>query len=175
MKPWMALLLAGSLDDAQWLNRFGDPFEPLSADVAGCAEPLGPRITAAEMRTQSHHRAERGTSCWLRGECREPNAYRYDAAIALAVRERLATQPQALHPSSLWLTVQGRVVYLEGCVAEAGQAAALEAAVRGLPDVQQALAIVTVGAAAPPPYRTLPAPAASSTRSGFDPDQAQSE
>lgn len=158
MTPWMALLLAGSLEDAQWLNRFDDPFERLSADIAGCAEPLGPRITAAEMRVQAHHRAERGTSCWLRGECREPNAYRYDAAIALAVQERLAALPQALHPSSLWLTVQGRVVYLEGCVADAAQGPALEAAARGVPEVQQALAIVAVGARASPPYRPLATP-----------------
>lgn len=148
MKLWMALLLAGGVDDAQRLNRFGDPFEPLSADIAGCAEPLGPRISAAEARLQAHHRAERGTTCWLSGECSEPNAYRYDARIAAV---------PALHPSSLWLTVQGRVVYLEGCVAAADQGAALEAAARAVPDVQQALAIVAIGSAARPPYRVMPA------------------
>ncbi|MCY4756055.1 BON domain-containing protein [Pelomonas aquatica] len=155
MKLWIALLLAGGADDASLLNRFGDPFEQLSADIAGCTEPLGPRITAAEARVQAHHRAERGTSCWLKGECSEPNAYRYDTRIAAALRERLAATP-ALHPSSLWLTVQGRVVYLEGCVARADQGAALEAAARAVPDVQQALALVAIGATPPLPYRTLP-------------------
>lgn len=149
----VALLLAGSADD-QRLNRFDDPFEVLSADVAGCPEPRGPRVTAAEARAQAHHRAERGTSCWLAGQCSEPNAYRFDAGIAATLRERLRDAP-ALHPSSLWLTVQGRIVYLEGCVARAEQAAALEALARGLPEVQQAVALVRVGPGGALPYRRL--------------------
>ena len=150
----VALLLAGSADDAV-LNRFNDPFEAVSSDIAGCPEPLGPRVTAAEARVQAHHRAERGTTCWLRGECREPNAFRYDTAIAAALRDQLAGSA-ALHPSSLWLTVQGRVVYLEGCVERAEQAAELEAQARGLPDVQQALALLRVGNDGALPYRRMP-------------------
>jgi osmotically-inducible protein OsmY len=150
----LALLLAGSVDDQRLLNRFNDPFEAVSADIADCPEPRGPRISAAEARVQAHHRAERGTSCWLSGQCSEPNAYRFDAAIAAALRQALVADP-ALHPSSLWFTVQGRVVYLEGCVERAAQAAALEADARGLPDVQQALALVRVGPGAALPYRPL--------------------
>jgi hypothetical protein len=151
-----ALLLAPALAAAQPaeapVNRFGDPFEAVSADLADCPEPRGPRVTAVEARVQAHHRAERGTSCWLSGACSEPNAYRFDAGIASALRTRLATAAD-LHPSSLWLTVQGRVVYLEGCVARAGQASALEALAREVPDVQQALALVRVGPHGPVPYR----------------------
>lgn len=149
-----ALLLAGAADDEQPLNRFNDPFEAVSADIAGCPQPRGPRITAAEARVQAHHRAERGTSCWLSGACSEPNAYRFDAAIAAALRQALVGEP-ALHPSSLWFTVQGRVVYLEGCVESAAQAAALETRARGLPDVLQALALVRVGPGGTLPYRPL--------------------
>lgn len=161
MKALLALLLLGAQagdggDDAV-LNRFGDPFEAVSADIAGCPEPRGPRVTAAEARVQAHHRAERGTTCWLRGECSEPNAFRYDAGIAAALRGRLAAAP-ALHPSSLWMTVQGRVVYLEGCVERAEQAGDLEALARGLPDVQQALAIVRVGPGGALPYRRMGGP-----------------
>lgn len=148
----VALLLAGGTDE-QPLNRFGDPFEAVSADIADCPEPRGPRITTAEMRVQAHARAERGTTCWLKGECSEPNAFRYDAGIAAALRGPLAGAA-ALHPSSLWFTVQGRVVYLEGCVARAEQVATLEALARGLPDVQQAVALVRVGHG-PLPYRRL--------------------
>lgn len=149
----VVLLLAGSADD-EVLNRFGDPFEAVSADIAGCPEPRGPRITAAEARIQAHHRAERGTTCWLQGECSEPNAFRYDAAIASALRQKLKDTP-ALHPSSLWVTVQGRIVYLEGCVERAAQAAELEAQARGLPNVQQALALVRVGTRGALPYRRM--------------------
>ena len=116
-------------------------------------------MPAAAGRVPAPPPAHGGTTCWLKGECREPNAYRYDARIAAALRERLAATP-ALHPSSLWLTVQGRVVYLEGCVARAEQGTALEAAARAVPDVQQALALVAIGATRPLPYRTLaPGPA----------------
>ena len=38
--------------------------------------------------------------------------------------------------------MQGRVVYIEGCVADPSAEAALEAFARGLPKVLQALAIV---------------------------------
>ncbi len=147
------LLLAGSADD-EALNRFNDPFEAVSADIADCPEPRGPRVTAAEARVQAHHRAERGTTCWLQGECSEPNAFRYDAGIATALRERLKGAA-ALKPSSLWFTVQGRIVYLEGCVARAEQGPELETLARGLPDVQQALALVRVGQSATLPYRRL--------------------
>ena len=149
----VALLLAGNADDAI-LNRFNDPFEAVSSDIADCPEPRGPRITAAEARVQAHHRAERGTTCWLKGECSEPNAFRYDAGIAAALRERLQGAT-ALKPSSLWFTVQGRIVYLEGCVERAEQATELEALARGLPDVQRALALVRVGHGATLPYRRL--------------------
>lgn len=146
----IALLLTGG-DDAV-LNRFGDPFEPVSADVAACPEPRGPRLTAAEARVQAHHRAERGTTCWLQGECSEPNAYRHDTQIADALRHALSDHPD-LHPSSLWFTVQGRIVYLEGCVATARQALALETAARAVALVQQAMAIVRVGPDGALPYR----------------------
>jgi len=150
----VALLLASSADDELPLNRFNDPFEAVSADIADCPEPRGPRITVAEARVQAHHRAERGTTCWLKGECSEPNAFRYDTGIATALREPLKAAT-ALHPSSLWVTVQGRVVYFEGCVERAEQASELEALARGLPNVQQALALVRVGRGGSLPYRRL--------------------
>jgi hypothetical protein len=135
------------------LNRFGDPFVRLSDAVADCPEPRGPRLTAAEARVQAHHRAERGTSCWLRGECSEPNAYRYDAGIAADLRQAFAAAPGLLEGTSLWLTVQGRVVYLEGCVPDAARASAIEALARARPGVQQALALVRIGPQGALPYR----------------------
>ena len=123
--------------------------------MADCPEPLGPRITAQERLTQSHHRAEKGTTCHQTGACEKANAYLYDAEIAsntaLALRKAGATAD-----TSLWLTVQGRVVYLEGCVRNpTGAQARLEALVRTVPQVSQAIAIV-YGGQGKPPYRTWP-------------------
>ncbi len=135
-------------------NWFNDPFVQLTSAVARCPEPAGPRITEAERQIQSHRRAEKGTTCWLAKdkECERPNAYAYDrdiaAAIQSAVRERMPFQN-----TSLWVTVQGRVVYIEGCVPNESQALEIEAFVRRLPHVQQAVAIVTTSANAKPPYK----------------------
>jgi len=161
------LLPLGSGAQEQVLgNWFNDPFVQLSADVAHCPPPLGPYSTEAGRRAQAHHRAEKGTSCYLAGECDKPSYYAYDADIAQGVRVALQHAGE-LHGTSLWLTVQGRVVYLEGCVPApaAATAARLERLARSVPQVQQALAIVfvadiaDVAAAAGgrlPPYRIVP-------------------
>jgi osmotically-inducible protein OsmY len=60
-----------------------------------------------------------------------------------------------LSSTSLWVTVQGRVVYVEGCVARQTQAKDIEAFVRGIPHVQQAIAIVTASPNAKPPYKVF--------------------
>ncbi len=58
--------------------------------------------------------------------------------------------------SSLWATVQGRVVYVEGCVTAESQVRDLEAWARSIPNVQQAIAIVRSNPAARVPYRVMP-------------------
>lgn len=60
--------------------------------------------------------------------------------------------------STLWVTVQGRVVYVEGCARDAALAAEAEALVRTVPHVEQAIAIVSVAPARTPPYRVRRAP-----------------
>jgi BON domain len=142
-------------------NWFGDPFFQIANALPDCPEPAGPRIGEAERQKQSHHRAERGTTCWLAGQCDRPNSYAYDADIAAAVRLGLAgSNPFA--GATIWVTVQGRVVYFEGCVPAPAMAAALETFARGIPNVQQAIAAVRVtGDATRPPYRLMsvsPAP-----------------
>jgi len=139
-------------------NWFDDPFFRIASAIADCPEPAGPRITEDERRVQSHHRAEKGTTCWLAGQCDRPNFYAYDADIAQAFRAALqASNPFAR--ASLWVTVQGRVVYIEGCATDPGMEPTLEAYARAVPGVQQAIAAVFVpGSAARPPYRLLSAP-----------------
>lgn len=143
---------------AERRNWFDDPFFQIASASADCPEPAGARITEEERRVQSHNRAERGTTCWLAGQCDRPNFYAYDRDIAEAIRRALTpTNPFAR--ATLWVTVQGRVVYIEGCVPDQGMAPALEAFAQGLPAVQRAIAIVWVkGASARPPYRLLSAP-----------------
>lgn len=144
--------LGASAHEHDLRNWFGDPFFKISSAVADCPEPAGPRVTEAERQAQSHRRAEKGTTCWLAKECERPNAYAYDRDIAesiqAAVRERLP-----FPNTSLWVTVQGRVIYVEGCVSHAAQAAEIEAFIRTLPHVQRAVAIVTASPRAKSPYR----------------------
>jgi hypothetical protein len=145
-------------------NAFNDPFFQISHAIPGCPFPLGPFVTEAERRGQAHHRAERGTSCWLAGQCDKPNFYAYDTGIARELQAALAAEHR-FRNSTLWVTVQGRVVYIEGCV-PAGQAASLgrqiEAFVRTIPYVQQAIASVYSEPRGKPPYRALTTPRESS-------------
>ncbi len=141
------------------VNAFDDPFFQIAGAIAGCPLPAGPFVTDAEKRIEAHHRAERGTTCWLAGQCSKPNSYAYDAGIAQALKARLA-QHNPFADATLWVTVQGRTVYIEGCVPgpEAAAAAAIEAYVGALPDVQRAVALVTRDRSAPPPYKLRSAP-----------------
>lgn len=159
--PLRALVLAAAVtawtaaaadDGGELRNWFGDPFFAVSSAIADCPRPAGPFVDAHERAVQAHHRAERGTTCWLAGQCEKPNAYAYDRGIAEAVQRRIAGRAE-LDGSSLWVTVQGRVVYLEGCASTAAQVDALEALLRAVPQVQQVLTIVRVGAGARVPYR----------------------
>ena len=135
-------------------NWFGDPFVQVSASVHGCLEPLGPRMSKADRLAQSHHRAERGTTCFLHGECEQPNAYRYDAAIADQLVRQLRLNHRVV-TSSLWVTVQGRIVYLEGCAPDPARAGAeWERLARAVPQVTQVVTSVYTGRGRPP-YQTL--------------------
>jgi len=138
-------------------NWFDDPFFQVADAVPDCPEPAGPRVTEDERRVQSHRRAELGTTCWLSGQCERPNFYAYDRDIADAIaRELRASNPFAA--ATLWVTVQGRVVYIEGCVPEPTMEPAIEAFARRIPQVQRAIAAVFVKGTARPPYRLFSAP-----------------
>jgi hypothetical protein len=133
-------------------NWFNDPFFQVSSAIADCPLPAGPFTDEADRRVQSHRRAEKGTTCWLAKECDRPNAFAYDqdiaAAFQAAVRER-----QPFPDTSLWVTVQGRVLYIEGCAAQPGMEAKVEAFARAIPNVQQAIAIIRADPSARPPYK----------------------
>jgi BON domain-containing protein len=137
-------------------NWFNDPFMQVRQGFPGCPVPLGPRLTKAEMRTQEHSRAERGTRCWLAGECKKPNSYLYDADIAQDLANRFA-KSRAFAGSALWITVQRRFVFIEGCVKRANQAHALEVMAKRVPDVELVIVNVTADPGSKPPYPALEA------------------
>jgi hypothetical protein len=97
-------------------NWFSDPFFQVRAGVARCPVPRGPLLTEAEMKSESHSRVERGTSCWMAGKCARPNAYLYDAALAKTVHARF-DHSEAFKDASLWITIKRKFVWVEGCVA----------------------------------------------------------
>jgi len=100
-------------------NRGNDPFFRISNALAECPAPLGPMITEQQWLGESHYRVERGNSCWVEGRCRLSNSYSYDAEIAVAVQRRLTSIAATTgwkDQTSLWLVLQRRFIYLQGCV-----------------------------------------------------------
>jgi hypothetical protein len=142
---------AHAADDLR--NWFDDPFFQVTSAVPDCPLPAGPFVDERGRREQAHRRAEKGTTCWLAGECDRPKAYAYDQDIAAEIRQAFAGNTSFTQTTSLWVTVQGRVVYVEGCVRDPSAEMQIETLVRSLPYVQQAIAIVRSDPAAQPPYR----------------------
>jgi hypothetical protein len=140
-------------------NYFNDPFAQVSNAIANCPVPAGPFITEQQRREQTHHRAEKGTTCWLAGECDRPNSFAYDADIFTGLKAALATNP-LLADTTLWVIVQGRMVFIEGCVKDEAVGAKLESVAASIPNVQQAISNVyePAQASAKPHYRLLSNP-----------------
>lgn len=138
-------------------NWYNDPFFALSDALAECPQPLGPRTTKQEADDDAHYRVERGTTCWLAHKCSKPNSYLYDAPIAEAIRERMGAA-RLIAGTSLWITVQRRFVYAEGCVPAGFDAAALQQALEAVPDVEQVFVRVSRDPHGAPPYKTLAPP-----------------
>jgi len=136
-------------------NVFNDPFGPATSALPACPTPEGPLWTDAEARQEQHWRSERGTSCYQSGRCRLPNAYLYDREIYPRVL-RFIAQDARFADSSLWITVQRRWVWVQGCVQSVAQGQALEAALRGIDDVEAVVPQWMVGAQGQPPYPVAP-------------------
>lgn len=132
-------------------NWFDDPFFQVASGMRNCPVPEGPLLTAEERRAQMHSRLERGTSCWLAGRCADSNAYRYDKPLAPKVRAALAAVP-GVQRASVWVVIQRRWVYLQGCVPSRAMGAALDRAARGVSDVEVVLPELMVGTRGRPPY-----------------------
>ena len=132
-------------------NVFDDPFLRVTRSLALCPVPEGPLYTAAQARSQSHIRAEKGTTCHDWGRCRLPNAYLYDKEII----PRVATfirRDDRFQTTSVWILGQRRWVYLKGCVSSEAQRDQLEAEVRLIDDVEAVINELMVGVTGTPRY-----------------------
>jgi hypothetical protein len=135
-------------------NWFDDPFFQVRSAIKDCPVPLGPLTTGDEMRTQTHNRSERGTRCFQEGRCTRPNSFMYDKDIAGGVRAKFA-DTRAWRNASLWVTVQRRIVWIEGCVAPGYKSGQLDRLVRDVPDVELVVVNVRKRPGDPAPYRRL--------------------
>jgi hypothetical protein len=153
----MALLGTGSAQAQDMRNWFDDPFFQITSALPDCPLPAGPFTPESERAAQAHHRAERGTTCWLAGQCERPNDYAYDADIATAVRGVVShAMPESA--TTLWVTVQGRIVYIEGCASHRAAVDALEERLRAVSYVRQVVSNVRTDPKAPLPYRPRSTP-----------------
>ncbi|MGL5002010.1 MAG: BON domain-containing protein [Casimicrobium sp.] len=131
-------------------NHYNDPFIQVTNALKQCPQPRGPFMTIAEANAEAHPRIERGTTCFQSGKCKQANAYFYDPQIARtaqAMVEKELASSAALRRSSVWLTVQRRFVFVQGCVASASQIARWEALIKRVPDVEYVGVDLAVGTA----------------------------
>ena len=136
-------------------NYFDDPFVQVTSSLPGCPIAEEPLITLDEMRSQSHGRVDRGTTCFRSGRCRLPNAYAYDKEIIPRVAQFIR-QDDRFDNTSVWILGQRRWVFLKGCVVSEEQSDALERAVRGIDDVEAVINELMIGTAGTPRYATSP-------------------
>ena len=120
-------------------NRGRDPFFQISSRIAGCPEPHGPRVDEAQWRRDAHHRIEDGNHCYVEGRCRLANSYQYEKEIVESTRRRLQSLSLAMpgwQDSTLWLTVRGRWLLVQGCVGRGFAHQPFMAALREVADVE---------------------------------------
>jgi hypothetical protein len=133
-------------------NPFGDPLLQATHGLPGCPVPAPPRYSAKAYADEAHDRAQRGTSCWLAGRCRLPNAYLYDVEIVPRVKIALNAGGTPFGDTSVWALGQRRIVWLKGCVARREQVDELLRIVRDIDDVDGVESQLMVGTQGTPPY-----------------------
>jgi hypothetical protein len=143
-------------------NHGKDPFFQVSRAVPACPVPLGPLQTEQEWLADSHYRIERGNSCWWEGRCRLSNSYLYDKEIQEAVNRRLTNIEASTHwreHTTLWLILQRRFIYVQGCVAPGFDKQAFLSELAKTADVERVVDETTTDPATDAlPYRTLDNP-----------------
>ena len=119
-------------------NYFKDPFVQATHGIRQCPIPEGPSYSVDEMRSQSHYRVERGTSCFQSGRCRLPNSYLYDNELIERVQKFIRSDERYVD-TSIWLIGQRRWVTLKGCTKSAKLVESLVSAIRTIDDVEEVI------------------------------------
>ena len=146
------LAFAQTSTPVQKKNWFNDPFFQVASGLIACPVPEGPLLTQDEERAEEHWRVERGTSCFEAGRCRLPNSYLYDKDMAGPVAAALAAVP-GVQSASVWVTIQRRWVFLQGCVTTPAQITELQQAAQKVPDVEIVVPMLLIGTTGEPRYQ----------------------
>ena len=110
-------------------------------------------MTEEEKLRDSHHRNERGLRCYLEKRCRYSSSYMYDAEIAEHIRNAVTDGHLKLPRSTLWVMVQGRRVWIYGCVPAGFRHGVLRDQLRKIPDVEVATEELRIGPRGAVEYR----------------------
>lgn len=117
-------------------NPYGDP-PPLQAThgIARCPAPKPRILTAEQARREAHQRVERGTSCWLAGQCEPGGDYKHDGETNARVAAAIGSDAR-FADSSLWVETLRKFVTIKGCLVDAKQGRDLETMVKAIDGVK---------------------------------------
>jgi hypothetical protein len=132
------IFISGSVNSQEHQNYFNDPFVQATYAIRQCPTPEGPGYSVDEIRSQSHYRVERGTSCFQSGRCRLPNSYLYDNELIARVQKFIRSDERFID-TSIWLIGQRRWVTLRGCAKSEELVKSLVSAIRTIDDVEEVI------------------------------------
>jgi hypothetical protein len=124
-------------------NYFNDPFLQVTGAIADCPPQRPTTFSPTELQGEAHSRSERGTRCYLSGQCRLPSSYDYDKEIIPRVRKAIDADGR-FTDTSIWVEGRRRWVWLKGCVRTPAQAAALTKLVGSIDDVERVINLLAV-------------------------------
>ena len=145
--------------------HYNDAFIQITHGIEACPPPRGTFMTSNEARAEAHSRIEHGTTCFRAGKCSGPDSYRYDARIAQAAQRAVVAavlKSPGLSDSSVWITVQRRLIFVHGCVARREQISRWQTLFRRVAEVECVGADLAVTNAGKLPKR-MPCPIMATT------------
>ena len=92
-------------------------------------------MSAEEARREAHQRIERGTSCWLAGQCEPGGDYKDDGVVNARVAAAIAADGR-FAGTSVWVETLRKFVTLTGCIDDAARVSQLASVARSVPGVK---------------------------------------